>query len=307
MSETNLNGRHLRIFATVMKSRSLAEAAFKLGISEPAVSKTLRLIEREAGVPLFTREGGRLKPTPAAKLLLPHAHRATLQLDSALNVAYALGKPPRRRLSVAVHAPPLIAIVSRALQRFRAQSPGVEIELLIESPRNVLRMVSQQEIDVGVTNQVLAQPGRAPDMCERRTVSEDLLVAALPPHHPFASRSVVRPEDLAHETIIALPDDSPTTILVEAAFREQRVVLHSQIVAADSLGVCALVQQGVGIGLINPLLLADGIFPGIEMRPFRPRIALLTEVYYSSIRPLSDDAAQFIGHIEQVAASRPWR
>lgn len=307
MSETSLNGRHLRVFAAVMKSRNLAEAAFKLGISEPAVSKTLRLIERETGVSLFVRESGRLKPTPAAKLLLPHANRATQQLDSALGFAYALGTPPRRRLSVAVHAPPLIAIVSRAIQRFRAQSPGVEIELQIASPRDVLRMVSQQEIDVGVTNQVLAQPGRALDMCERRTVSEDLLVAALPPRHPLAGRSVIRPEDLSDEPVIALPDDSPTTILVEAAFREQHVALRPPIVAADSLGVCALVQQGVGIGLINPLLLADGIFPGIETRAFRPRIALLTEVYYSSIRPLSDDAELFVGYVGDVAASRPWR
>lgn len=61
-------------------------------------------------------------------------------------------------------------------------------------------------------------------------------------------------------------------------------------------------REQVGIALINPLLLASGIFSDIVLRPFRPRIVLWTEVYYSALRPLSPEATALVRHVETVAA-----
>ena len=272
-----LTSRHLRVFAAVMKSRSLAEAALKLGVSEPAVSKILRLLERETGVALFDRSGGRLRPTAAARQWLPHANRAA-----------------QRRVTIAAHAPPLIAIVPQAVSRLRLEMPDVEVDLRVETPHDTLELVAHQEIDVGVTNQPLPQSASNLELCERRTISEDLLMAALPPGHRLAGRALVRPDDLQGETLIALPDDSPTTILVEATLNESGVRVRAPVLARNSLAACALVREQVGIALINPLLLAGGIFSDIVLRPFRPRIVLWTEVYYSALRPLSPEAAALV-------------
>jgi len=297
-----LTSRHLRVFATVMKSRSLAEAALKLGVSEPAVSKVLRLLERETGVALFDRSGGRLRPTAAAKQWLPHANRAAQQLDFALDMAYQLERGKQRRVTIAAHAPPLIAIVPQAVSRLRREMPDVEVDLRVETPHDTLELVAHQEIDVGVTNQPLPQSASNLELCERRTISEDLLVAALPPGHRLAGRALVRPDDLQGETLIALPDDSPTTILVEATLAESGVRARAPVLARNSLAACALVREEVGIALINPLLLASGIFSEIVVRPFRPRIVLWTEVYYSAVRPLSPEAAALVRHVAAVAA-----
>ncbi|MDX3905342.1 MAG: LysR family transcriptional regulator [Pigmentiphaga sp.] len=297
-----LTSRHLRVFAAVMKSRSLAEAALKLGVSEAAVSKLLRLLEQETGVALFDRSAGRLRPTAAARQWLPHAQRAAQQLDFALGMAYELGRGKRSRVTIAAHAPPLIAIVPQAIKRLRQDFPDVEVDLRVETPHDTLELVAHQEVDLGVTNQPLPQSASNLDLCERRTVSEDLLVAALPPGHRLAGRSVVRPDDLHGETLIALPDDSPTTILVEATLNEAGVPVRAPVLARNSLAACALVREAVGIALINPLLLAKGIFPDIVLRPFRPRIVLWTEVYYSAVRPLAPEAAALVRQIESAAA-----
>jgi DNA-binding transcriptional LysR family regulator len=296
-----LNGRHLRAFAAVMKSRNVAEAALKLGISEPAVSKTLRLLETETGVTLFQREGRRLKPTPAATALLPLAQRAAKHLDTAVQFAYDLGVTRKRKLVLAAHAPPLIAIVPAAVRCFTQEFPDVALDVRVESPPDVLRLVAHHEVDIGVTNPPATPLGGSLDLCERRTISEDLLVAALPSGHRLARQTTIRPADIADECIIALPDDSPTTALVEASFREQGVDLRTPIVAANSLAVCAMVQQGVGIGLVNPLLLATGLLPTVVTRRFQPRIALWTEVYHSALRPLSTEAERMIELLEQAA------
>jgi DNA-binding transcriptional LysR family regulator len=295
----------MRAFAAVMKSRSVAEAALKLGISEPAVSKTLRLLEAEVGVPLFQREAGRLKPTAAATTLLPHAQRAVKQLDAAVQFAYALRSDRKQRVVIAAHAPPLVAIVPSAVSNFCEQMPGVSIDIRVASPSDVLRMVAHHEVDIGVTNPPVTPLDGSLELCQRKVISEDLLVVALPASHRLARQSVVRPADLAGERLIALPEDSPTSTLVEAAFREQGLPLRPPIVVGSSLGVCVLVRQGVGVGLINPLLLTTAMFPDIVTRAFQPRIALWTEIYHSSLRTLTPEAALMARLLEEAAVVGP--
>jgi len=104
-------------------------------------------------------------------------------------------------------------------------------------------------------------------------------------------------------TVLALLEASPTSLLVRAALQEAGIPIPKRIVASTSLGVCAVIQQNVGVGLINPLLLSTGIFPDIVTRPFRPRITLRTEVYHSSIRPLTPPARALGEAIEAAAAT----
>ena len=277
-----------------MRSRGLGEAALKLGISKAAVSKTLSLLERETGVELFTRQGGRLEPTAAARRLLPRAEQAANHLAWALAEAATLDQASTRTVTVAAHAPPLIAILPGAIQRFKLTHPKVNVRVRVEGPPEVLRLVAHHEVDLGVTNPPAPNTISAVELCERRTISEDLLVAAMHRRHPLVAKALVRPEDLVDTEVIALPEESPTGVLVGQG-----------TVASTSMGVCALVQQNVGIGLINPMLLSTGIFPDIVTRPFRPRIELWTEIYRSAIRPLSEDAQVLAGYIEEVALSLP--
>ncbi|WP_382323648.1 LysR substrate-binding domain-containing protein [Hydrogenophaga sp. UC242_50] len=119
------------------------------------------------------------------------------------------------------------------------------------------------------------------------------------------AKALVRPQDLVDAEVIALPEESPTSILVRATLQEAGVLVGQGTIASTSMGVCALVQQNVGIGLINPMLLSTGIFPDIVTRPFRPRIELGTEIYRSAIRPLSDEAQVLAGYLEEVALALP--
>lgn len=300
-----LNGRHFQIFTAVMRSRGLGEAALKLGISRAAVSKTLALLQRETGVDLFTREGNRLEPTAAARRLLPRAEQATKHLEWALEEAAVLRQGSVRTVTVAAHAPPLIALLPAAIRRLQATHPDVNVRLTVEAPPEVLLRVAHHEVDLGVTNPPAPNTISAVQLCESRTISQDLLVVAMHRRHPLAARTVVHPDDLVGVNVIALPEESPTSLLVRATLQEAGVTLARGIVASTSMGVCSLVQQDVGIGLINPMLLSSGIFPEIVTRPFRPRIELRTEIYHSAIRPLSEEARLLAQYIEEVAAAQP--
>ena len=96
-----------------------------------------------------------------------------------------------------------------------------------------------------------------------------------------------------------LAETSATTQLIAAAFQQAGVAYSTPIVAANAVGVCSLVQQNVGIGLMNPLMLAQEIFPGVITRPFRPRIVLRTCLYYSKVHAPAPPAMRFIDCVER--------
>jgi len=204
---------------------------------------------------------------------------------------------------LAADAPPLIAARPSAIQRSRESHPDVNGHLRVEGPPKVRESGAPHEVDRGVTSPPAPNTASSVDLCQRHTISEDLLVAALHRRHPLVAKSVVRPEDLVGATVIALPEESPTSILVRATLQDAGVSIPKTIFASTSMGVCALVQQDVGIGLINPMLLSTGIFPDVVTRPFRPRIELWTEIYYSSIRPLSPEARALATYIEEAASA----
>ena len=76
-----MNLRQCEIFRAVMTTSSITEAADRLGITQPAVSKMLAQIERDLGFPLFLRERRRLVPTPEAQALFKEVERAFLGLE----------------------------------------------------------------------------------------------------------------------------------------------------------------------------------------------------------------------------------
>ena len=303
-STSQLNGRHFQVFVVVMRSRGLGEAALKLGITKAAVSKSLGLLQRETGVELFARRGGRLQPTAAAHQLLPRAEQVTQHLEWALEEAAALRQGASRTVTVAAHTPSLIALLPGAIQRMQRTHPEVNVCMRAATPIEVLRQVAHHEVDLGVTNPPAPNTISAIQLCKRKTISEDLLVVALHKHHPLVAKPMVRPEDLAGHLVIALPEESPTSVLVRATLQEAGIKLKTGVVASTSMGVCALVHRNVGVGLINPMVLSTGVFSDIVTRPFRPRIDLQTEIYCSSLKELSNEALIFYRYIEEIAANR---
>src|SRR5262249_47402128 len=125
MRSPSIKARHLEIFLTLMTSRNLSEAADKLSISQPGVSKAIRLLEEAAGALLFSRGKGRLRPTPHARELLPYAQRALGQLDIARRIAYSLKSGSTTQVSLAASAPFLTSIVPPAIERFRKELADV--------------------------------------------------------------------------------------------------------------------------------------------------------------------------------------
>lgn len=302
MPSATITTRHLEIFLTMVLSRSMAEAADKLGVSMAAISKSLRGLERETGLKLFRNVNGRLAATPEAERLLPFAQRAVDHLDRARSAARALSGGDLGRIVVGTAGPALVSVLPLAIKDFHARWPEVRVEIEIDTTRHLIEKVAGNEVDLGVGTPIVKDlDARLAQLCVTRDLCETSLVAVLPRDHPLARRDAIRARDLAEESLIGLAETSATTQLIGAAFQQAGVPYITPLVAANAIGVCSLVQQQAGIGLMNALMLAQDIFPGVVMRRFRPRIALRTCLYYSKVQAPSQATQQFIDCVSRAA------
>src|SRR6266849_2218277 len=80
----DVHGRDLRYFVTVAEELHFTRAAERLYISQPALSKQIRMLERQLGAPLFDRGTGGIRLTPVGEALLPHARQVLAAWDRGL-------------------------------------------------------------------------------------------------------------------------------------------------------------------------------------------------------------------------------
>src|SRR6186997_3453316 len=119
--------RHLRYFAAVAAHGSFSRAANNLHLTQPALSRQVKDLEEELGVPLFIRGKNAVTLTSAGELFYEEARDLLARADQAIQ--RVRGEARNEILRVG-YAPSLSAgILSGALEKFQAATPRVRIEL----------------------------------------------------------------------------------------------------------------------------------------------------------------------------------
>ncbi|MGN7200387.1 LysR family transcriptional regulator [Arthrobacter sp. SAFR-044] len=148
--------RQLRYFVAVFNQKSISRAAEQLLISQPALTRQIRLLEHECGTPLFERLPKGTFPTPAGVALHKHALTMLAMAGSARDVARQAG-PVRQPVALGL-APGLPGEwVDRLLTAVADQAPLAELELTDGDTTVQLRMVREGRLDIGLVHQEPSQ------------------------------------------------------------------------------------------------------------------------------------------------------
>src|SRR5512140_2564993 len=100
-----INLRQIEVFYAVMRAGSITEAARVLNVTQPAVSVALKQLESRLRMPLFDRVGGRLRPTPEARALMPDVAEIFGRLGAVERMSQDLAAGARGVLSIAATPP----------------------------------------------------------------------------------------------------------------------------------------------------------------------------------------------------------
>src|SRR5262249_48892123 len=124
-----LNVRHLAVFRAVMQQGTVSGAARMLNVSQPAVTKSLQLLEAHLNLTLFERVKGRLQPTPDSEALIPEIEHLFSALDAVEQTAEEVRHGQKGHLTLAAVGNLTTSVVAAAIADFMARHPRIRVEI----------------------------------------------------------------------------------------------------------------------------------------------------------------------------------
>jgi LysR family transcriptional regulator, hca operon transcriptional activator len=188
--------RHLRYFVAVADAGSLTVAAEqKLHTSQPSLSRQIRDLEQEVGVPLMQRSAQGIELTPAGKAFLEHARMALVQAEAAKEAALRAAQPARPTFSLGFLSGAEIGLLPEVNRALREEFPGIEIQLSSDYSPVLAKALMKRKLDAA-----FMRPEEHMGELACRRVRTDPLVFAFPSDHRLASHAAIAPEEIVNET-----------------------------------------------------------------------------------------------------------
>lgn len=284
-----MNLRHFQVLRAVWQSGSTTEASRILHVSQPAVSKMLREAEEQLGFRVFDRESGRLKTREQAEGLIAAIERIFLDVEAVHLLASRLRAPQESPVRIAGLTSFTHTLVPLATASFRQRYPDATLEIYSLQAEEVIDRVASGKVDLGVI-----QSGADPSVVETLSTFRTRVVCAMRPDHPLAAQERVEIADLREHAVISYHLNEPSTLRVAEVFREVGETLRPAITVSNAGTAISLVERGLGVALITPLILST--WPGIPQvvcREILPQIRLKLRIVAVPRRELSAEVAHF--------------
>jgi DNA-binding transcriptional LysR family regulator len=294
----NLTQRHVEVFRALMLSGSVTRAAEILHTSQPTVSRELARLEQVLQMNLFDRVRGRLRPTVRALLLRDEVERSYVGLERIAATAASLRQFAQGRLDIACLPALAHALLPEAMRRFADAHPQASAAVTtLESPLLEARLTEQRH-DLGLTERAEAPPGTT--LLPLLQVEE---VAVLPAGHALLARRQLRAADFAAQAFVSLAPEDPYRQQLDILFDQHGVARRLAIEAGSAVAVCALVRQGLGVAIVNPLTALELAGPGLHIRPLAMTVPFHVGLVLPELRPPSPLREPFVAALHAAAAA----
>ncbi|MBT2440705.1 LysR family transcriptional regulator [Streptomyces sp. ISL-36] len=292
----DVHGRDLRYFVAVAEELHFTRAAERLYVSQPALSKQIRALERQLGVVLFDRDRQGVRLTPVGTALLPHARAVLAAGEEAWAVVRGAKEAASSTLVVGMSTSPGRGGLLPAIRsRFTEAHPGARLKLRQVGWEDPTAGLADGTSDVAFVWLPLAGSERYRWV----VVATEPRLVALPETHPLAGRESVDFAELLDEPFLALPAATPELrdhwLALDA--RDGRPPVVGAEIASTDETYEALVD-GLGVCLVAagnaPLLTRGGVvtLPVHGLTPTRFALAWRADDTRGLVRAYAKAAAE---------------
>ncbi|MEV1291102.1 LysR family transcriptional regulator [Pseudonocardia sp. NPDC049635] len=189
----------LEWFVTLAETEHMTQAAQRLSLAQPTLSRALGRLERRVGAPLFDRVNRRLRLNPYGAIMLEHARRSLAELAAAEERITALRDPGRGTIRIAFLHSIAAGLVPEVLRAYRADAPAVSFELTQAVGHEIVGHVRAGRVDIGLT-----APRPDDDGIAWTALHRERLCLAVPPGHRLAGRDRVALAEARDEPFVTL-------------------------------------------------------------------------------------------------------
>lgn len=241
----NVTIRQLRALAALSECGSVTAASSRLGLTQPAVTQQLKLLQDQAGLPLIQRTG--------EGMLLTDAGREVLSLNKGIEALIQACQDSLERMAGAVGGSVSIGAVSTAkyfvphvLAAFSRLYPKVNIRIAIGNREDIRKAICGYDLDFAIM-------GRPPANLEVESylIGDHPYVIVARRDHCLARRLGLSIVDLVQETFLTREPGSGTRFLMESFFDASAVQPHIGMEVSSNETIKQAVIAGLGIAFIS--------------------------------------------------------
>ncbi|WP_293762242.1 LysR family transcriptional regulator [uncultured Aquitalea sp.] len=240
-----MDAKALRYFVEVVKQQSFTRAAEALFVTQPTISKMVKQLEEELGMPLVLREGRGFRLTDAGKVTYERGLdvlSAMSQLKHELADLAGLGKG-----ELVVGLPPMVGVAFFApvVGAFRQRYPGIELKMVEDGALAIENSIRGGELEIGVA--VLPVDN---SIFQQFAVVRDPLCLVAPAGSRWQGKSAITLPDIADESFVLYPEDFTLSSRIHHAFREMGKPLNVVGRSAHWDFIVELVTARLGVTLL---------------------------------------------------------
>ncbi|MDR3673629.1 MAG: LysR family transcriptional regulator [Holophaga sp.] len=243
--DTLLNERALHCFHVVAQQGGVRAGADHLGMDPATVSRAVTRLAEEAGAVLLERHGRGVRPTEAGELLLQHYRWLRMQQEDTLTRMEELKGMKWGTIDLALGEGFVEDLHDGALSTFCRQHPGVVVNQHVAGADDILRMVADGDVHLGLTYNLHPDP-----RVQSRGAWTQPLRLMVPPGHPLLGNPPVTLAQVAAHPIGLLQGVFGVRQLVDLAMERAQVRLVPQLTSNSFTALKAFVGAGLGVAFM---------------------------------------------------------
>ncbi|MBI2886031.1 MAG: LysR family transcriptional regulator [Chloroflexi bacterium] len=234
----------IETFLRVAELGSLSRAAEVMELTQPTLSARIQALERDVSQRLFERMGRGVRLTEAGRAFLPFAERSLGLLLEGREAILSSQSPSKGKLRIGTARVIGAYVLPDYLEHFHKEYPGVEVSISTGRSHEVLQMVLDEEVQVGV-GRTLVHPE-----IESTYLYDEEIVFVTHPQHPLARRRTVAIAEIAQEPLILYDKDSTYYVLITRECREAGIVPRVTMNLDSVEGTKKMIERGLGVSFL---------------------------------------------------------
>jgi len=257
--------QQLRIIKAIASENSFTRAAEVLYISQPSLSKQVKVLENRLGILLINRESNKISLTEGGKLFLQYSERVLALCEESCRALNDLKNGDRGNLTVGASQTIGTYLMPRVLALFAQHYPQINLKVHVDSTRFIAKNVVNRDIDIAVVG------GYVPDDLKKslkiESFVEDELTLIIPKSHPFATKKQksINKDELYHLNFITLNPNSTIRKFIDNILIQNHIETN-QLNIIMQLNSIEAIKTAVSLGLGAAFVSSSAIEKEIELK-----------------------------------------
>lgn len=255
--------QQLRILKAIAIEKNFTKAAEVLYLSQPSLSKQIKILEKNLDTLLINRERNIISLTESGKILLQYSERILALCEEGCRALMDLKNGDRGNLTVGASQTIGTYLMPGILALFAQNYPQINLKVEVTSTRQIIQTIKNREMDVAIIGQEISE-----NFQKNLTIQPfiyDELCLIISKFHPFAKKKRIDKKDLYCLDFITLNSTSSLKKFIDNSLIQNQIETK-QLKTILQLNSIESIKRGVSLGLGAAFVSASAIEKEIQLK-----------------------------------------